>query len=247
MEKKPLIEMQNITKRFGAFGRVTALDNVGLRIDSGEVLGLVGDNGAGKSTLIKILSGIYKPEEGRILKEGKEVKILSRKDSMDLGIETIYQDTALIDQMSIWRDIFLAREITRPLSFLNKRSMRKKSSEMLDYVGIEGIQSPNQLVGELSGGQKQSVAIARAIYFKSKILLLDEPTSALSVKESQNVLNYIRQLRNEGITSVFVTHNLMHVYSVADRFVVLSHGKTIANIMKEETSVEDLIKIITSN
>jgi simple sugar transport system ATP-binding protein len=149
--------------------------------------------------------------------------------------------------MSIWRDIFLAREITRFFRFLNKRSMRKKSLEMLNYVGIEGIQSPNQLVGELSGGQKQSVAIARAIYFKSKILLLDEPTSALSVKESQNVLDYIRQLRNEGITSVFVTHNLMHVYSVADRFVVLSHGKAIANIRKEDTSVDDLIKIITSN
>lgn len=244
---KPLIEMKGITKKFGAFGRVTALRNVDFAIYLGEVVGLVGDNGAGKSTLVKILSGIYQPNEGKIYKDGQGVELSSRKDSMELGIETIYQDTALIDQMSIWRDIFLSREITMSFRFLNKKMMRKKSSELLEYIGIEGIESPNIIVGELSGGQKQSVAIARAIYFKTKILLLDEPTSALSIKESQKVLDFIRNLKKEDITSVFVTHNLLHVYSVADRFVVLSRGRVIEDIKKEDTSVEELSKIITSN
>jgi simple sugar transport system ATP-binding protein len=247
LKSKPIIEMKGITKKFGAFGRVTALRNVDFEIYLGEVVGLVGDNGAGKSTLVKILSGIYQPNEGQIYKDGTEVGISSRKDSMELGIETIYQDTALIDQMSIWRDIFLSREITMSLRFLNKKMMRKKSSELLEYIGIEGIDSPNTIVGELSGGQKQSVAIARAIYFKTKILLLDEPTSALSIKESQKVLDFIRNLKKEDITSVFVTHNLLHVYSVADRFVVLSRGRVIENIKKEDTSVEELSKIIMSN
>ena len=247
MVESPLFEMTNITKRFGAFGRVTALRKVDFTINRGEIIGLVGDNGAGKSTLIKILSGIYRPDEGQIFRDGKEVSILSRRDSMALGIETIYQDTALIDQMSIWRDIFLGREITRSLGVLNKGEMRKKSLEVLGYVGIEGIQSANQRVDELSGGQKQSVAIARAIYFKTRILLLDEPTSALSVKESENVLNHVRQLRDEGITSVFVTHNIMHVCSVADRFVILGHGSVVANIRREDTSVADLTRMITSN
>lgn len=246
MEREnPLIEMKGISKKFGKVG---ALNRVDFTINYDEVVGLVGDNGAGKSTLIKILSGIYQQDEGKIYKEGREVILLSRKDSMDLGIETIYQDAALVDQMSILRNMFLGREITFFFGFLDKKSMGKKSLEVLNKsIGIAGIKSPDQVVGQLSGGQKQAVATARAIYFKTKILLLDEPTSALSIKESQKILKYVQQLKEEGISSVFVTHNLYHVYPVADRFVVLSRGRKIKDVRKRNTSIEELSKIIVSS
>jgi len=246
MEREnPLIEMKGISKKFG---KVEALKGVNFTINYDEVAGLVGDNGAGKSTLIKILSGIYQQDEGKIYKEGREVTFLSRKDSMNLGIETIYQDAALVDQMSVLRNMFLGREITFPFGFLDKRSMGKKCLEVLNKsIGIAGIKSPDQVVGQLSGGQKQAVATARAIYFKTKILLLDEPTSALSIKESQKILDYVQQLKEEGISSVFVTHNLYHVYPVSDRFVVLSHGRKIKDVRKRDTSIEELSKIIVSS
>jgi len=240
-----LIELKGITKQYGA---VTALDSVDFHIAPGEVVGLVGDNGAGKSTLIKILSGIVQPTFGTILYEGKEIRIRSRRESYEMGIETIYQDIALVDQMDIMRNIFLGREETGPLGFMNMKSMKEKSMEVLNHtVGISGITSPDQIVKGLSGGQKQAVALARAVYFKNRILLLDEPTSALSVRETEMTLDYIVQLKQEGVSSVLVTHNIYHGYQVADRFVVLSHGKRILDIPKRDTCIEELTKLIVAN
>jgi len=241
----PLIELRGITKKYGA---VVALDSIDFHIDEGEVIGLLGDNGAGKSTLIKILSGIVQPTSGTILYQGKETKIPSRRHSYQMGLETIYQDIALVDQMDIVRNIFLGREETGKLGFMNMKSMKAKSMEVLEHtVGISGITSPEQIVKGLSGGQKQAVALARAVYFKNKILLLDEPTSALSVRETDKTLEYILQLKQEGISSVLVTHNIYHGYNTADRFVVLSHGKKVMDVPKADTSIEDLTRVIVAS
>lgn len=240
-----IIQLQGITKQYGA---VTALDNVDFHICPGEVIGLLGDNGAGKSTLIKILSGIVQPTFGAILYQGRQVKIPSRRESYQMGIETIYQDIALVDQMDIMRNIFLGREESNRLGFMKMRSMREKAMQVLEHtVGISGITSPDQIVKGLSGGQKQAVALARAVYFKNKILLLDEPTSALSVRETEKTLEYIVQLKGEGVSSVLVTHNIYHGYQVADRFVVLSHGRMMLEIPKHETNIQQLTEIIVAN
>mgnify|MGYP001572376423 CR=1 FL=1 len=241
----PIIEMRELTKRYAS---VTALDSVDFHISPGEVVGLLGDNGAGKSTLIKILSGIVQPPTGTILYNGEPTKIRSRRRSYEMGIETIYQDIALVDQMDIMRNIFLGREEVGRFGFMNIKSMKEKSMQVLQHtVGISGITSADQIVKGLSGGQKQAVALARAVYFKNKILLLDEPTSALSVRETNMTLEYILQLKTEGISSVLVTHNIYHGYQVADRFVVLSHGKKIWDVAKKDTNIKELTELIVAN
>lgn len=237
-----LIEYRGLVKHYGP---VKALKGVDFEIRRGEVLGLLGDNGAGKSTLIKILSGIVTPTAGQLFADGQPARIRNRRDSYKLGIETIYQDIALVDQMDIMRNIFLGREITTRFGFLDMKAMREAAMEVLEKtVGISGIQSPSQKVKGLSGGQKQAVAIARAVYFKNKILLLDEPTSALSVRETEKTLEYILQLKREGLSTVLVTHNIYHGYQVADRFVVLSHGEKIMDVRKEETSIDELTELV---
>lgn len=244
-EAVALVELRGITKRYGA---ATALESIDFSIAPGEVIGLLGDNGAGKSTLIKILSGVVEPTEGKFMHMGKEVRVRSRRDSYDLGIETIYQDIALVDQMDIMRNIFLGREETGPLGFMKIKSMRAKAMQVLEHtVGISGITSPDQIVKGLSGGQKQAVALARAVHFKNKILLLDEPTSALSVRETEKTLDYILQLKAEGISSVLVTHNMYHGYKTCDRFVVLSHGRRVLDVTKDQTSIQELTDIIVAN
>lgn len=241
----PLIELQGITKQYGA---VSALENIDFKIHAGEVIGLLGDNGAGKSTLIKILSGIVEPTKGQIFAKGEPTKIRSRQESYQLGLETIYQDIALIDQMDIMRNIFLGREKTHRFGLLKLKEMKETSMRVLEHtVGISGITSPEQIVQGLSGGQKQAVALARAVYFKNKILLFDEPTSALSVRETDKTLEYIVQLKKEGISSVLVTHNIYHAYQVADRFVVLAHGHKVLEIDRNDTSIEELTEIIVKH
>jgi len=240
---EPLYELEGISK---SFGHVEALKDVDMQIYEGEIVGLVGDNGAGKSTLIKILSGIYSAGSGTIRFEGKPVRISNYRDSQSLGIATIYQDRALVDTVSIYRNIFMGNEILTPLRFLDKKKMRTEADRVLNESISIGIKSSNQLVGDLSGGQKQAVAIARAIYFRARLLLLDEPTNALSVKESQQVMKFVQDLRNEGISSIFVTHNLLHVYTIADRFVLLSHGEKVGDFRKEEITMEQLEHMIVT-
>jgi simple sugar transport system ATP-binding protein len=242
----PLLSIQGVAK---SYGHVRALQGVDMNIYRGEVTGLLGDNGAGKSTLIKILSGIIRPDTGKFIRDGQEISVQSRRDSEEIaGIQTIYQDIALVKSMSILRNIFAGREERYPFGFLKMKKMRETAMSILnEHVKIAGITSPDLLVEELSGGQAQAVAIARAVHFQRDILLLDEPTSALSVRETNKVLAIMRDIAEGGRSCVFVTHNLYHAYQVCDRFVVVSHGTVVKSVRKEETSLDELTALIMTH
>ena len=239
----PLFEARGLCK---SYGHVEALIDVDFEVRRGEVVGLLGDNGAGKSTLIKMLSGVVHPDKGSFHREGRQIDISTRKRSEEVaGIQTIYQDIALVRSMSIMRNIYAGREPVNRLGFLKMKEMRETAMGILDeYVRIAGITSPDILVEELSGGQAQAVAIARAVHFKRDILLLDEPTSALSVRETEKVLNIMRDLADSGVSCVFVTHNLYHAFRVCDRFSILAHGQNVRDCLKSETSLNELTDII---
>lgn len=228
------------------FGRVAALKDVDITLERGEVIGLVGDNGAGKSTLIKILSGVYRQDSGELRIDGRKVELDSPRDARRLGIETVYQDLALVETMSIARNFFLGAEPRKkigPLNLLDTWKMRKATEDVLMDIGIN-VRTAHQEVSTLSGGERQAIAIGRTMYFGGKVLILDEPTSALSVHETNKVLTYINEARARGLSVIFITHNLYHVYPVADKIVVLEHGRKVGDFRKEETSVEQLINII---
>jgi simple sugar transport system ATP-binding protein len=213
-----------------------------------EIVGLVGDNGAGKSTLIKILSGAHAADTGRILVEGRETPIRGPRDAMAAGIETIYQYTAMIPAMSIARNIFIGRELTKGaklfgIAMLDRGAMARIAVDALSKVDLR-LRSPDTPVQELSGGERQGVAIARAIHFRSRMLILDEPTNHLSVKETNKVLDFVQSLRAQGVSSVFISHNLHHVYPISDRIVVMARGEKIADVARAETSVDDLTRMI---
>ncbi len=233
-----LLRLEGITKKYGAN---TVLKDVSFDIGHGEVVGLLGDNGAGKSTLVKIMSGVVPMTSGAYYWDGAAVPTVNRPATEALGVETIFQDSALVDQMSITRNIFMGREITNPLGFMKLKQMDAIATNILDtVVTIEGIKSSKQLVSSLSGGQAQAVAIARAVHFKRSLLILDEPTSALAVRATEALLDYLRQLKTEGVSSVLVTHNLHHAFKVCDRHIVMNHGKKILDVRREDTSVEEL-------
>lgn len=237
-----LLELHNISKTFGA---LTALRDLSFHIEAGEVVGLLGDNGAGKSTAVNLISGIHKPNSGYLSIDGAKTVFTCRSDSADAGIETIYQNTALVDSLSITRNIFMGRERTNAMGFLRQGEMRDIAMEVLtNAVHISGIDSPDKLVGTLSGGQKQAVAIARAVFFKRRMLLLDEPTSALSVRETEALLNQVLKLKAENVSSVLVTHNLYHAYQVCDRFVIMSHGAKVFDVKKADTSISQLTEYV---
>ncbi|MFM6975030.1 MAG: ATP-binding cassette domain-containing protein [Agromyces sp.] len=233
-----LLRLDSITKNYGPN---TVLKDVSFTIGKNEVVGLLGDNGAGKSTLVKIMSGVVPMSSGGYYWEGEKVDNVTRPETEKLGVETIFQDSALVPQMSISRNIFMGREITNKLGFMKMKEMDEITTEVLDsVVTIEGIKSSKQLVQSLSGGQAQAVAIARAVHFKRSLLILDEPTSALAVRATEALLNYLTQLKGEGVSSVLVTHNLHHAYQVCDRHIVMNHGKKILDVRREDTSVEEL-------
>ena len=233
-----LLALEGVTKKYGPN---TVLKDVSFQIGQGEVVGLLGDNGAGKSTLVKIMSGVVSMSSGRYLWEGEELNRVTRPETERRGVETIFQDSALVPTMSITRNIFAGREITTRLGFLKLRAMDAITTEILDsVVAIEGIKSAKQLVSSLSGGQAQAVAIARAVHFKRSLLILDEPTSALAVRATEALLNYLVQLKGEGVSSVLVTHNLHHAYKVCDRHIVMNHGRKILDTTRENTSIEEL-------
>ncbi|MEM3921280.1 MAG: ATP-binding cassette domain-containing protein [Nitrososphaerota archaeon] len=241
----PLVEMVNIHKWFGS---VHALKGVDFFVNHGEIVGLVGDNGAGKSTLIKILSGLYPPDEGKIFFEGKEVKFRSPKDAIKLGIETVYQDQMIIPYLNVYRNIFLGRELEKrlgPLKVLDVKGMKEKSWKLFHELGLD-ITSLDVPVQALSGGQRQGVVIARAMYFKTKLLILDEPTNNLSIKEARKVLDMVLGLKKAGISCIFITHNLHHVYPVADRIVILNRGKKIADFRKDQITIDQIEEMIIS-
>ena len=242
-----IIKCEGLNKWYGS---IQALKDVSIDIKKGESVGLVGDNGAGKSTFIKILSGVHKADTGKIFFDGSLVKINNAKDSMKLGIETIFQDSALAPTLSIARNLFVGRE---PLTFklgsfglLDRKKMAKESIDAIKRVELD-LRSGDEVVENLSGGERQGVVIARALYFRTKVLIMDEPTNHLSVKETEKVLRWIEKLKAEGTTCIFITHNLHHVYPVSDRLVVFARGEKIADVQKKDTSIEDLTKMIVND
>ncbi len=235
----PLIEVQNVSKYFGS---VIALKDISMSVHAGEVMCLLGDNGAGKSTLIKILSGVYRPSDGHYMFEGKEAQFSSPRDALGAGIATVFQDLAMIPLMGISRNFFLGSEPTQgwgPFSRYNAAFADRVTREELAKIGIQ-VRETSQPVGTLSGGERQSVAIARAVYFGAKVLILDEPTAALGVKEAGIVLRYIAQARARNLAVIFITHNPHHAYPVGDRFTILNRGSSYGTFAKSEISREEL-------
>lgn len=236
----PIIECRDLDKWYSG---VHALKNVNLSVKQGEVLGLVGDNGAGKSTLIKILSGVHSPDRGEILMDGKPVKIRTPKAAMNLGIETIYQYNSMVPTMSIARNLFIGREpllfSIAGVGFLDQKRMARESVAAIADVDLH-LRSPDALVGELSGGQRQGVAIARAMHFKSKVLILDEPTNHLSVKETDKVINFVKGLKQQNITGIFISHNMQHVFQSCDRIVAMARGEIVFDSPVGKTSIDEV-------
>lgn len=241
-----LVRMQNIAK---SYGRIRAIEDVTLTVKRREIVGLLGDNGAGKSTLIKILSGAVPATSGEIYIRGRKVDMRSTTDAIAQGIETIYQDSALVPQLSIARNLFLGREPIRGPRFLNRLDHDKMSEvarALLRKVGITKNISPSTPIGSLSGGERQAVAIARAMHFDSDLIILDEPTNNLGVAETQGVLNFVRNARDSGHSCIFIAHNIHHVFQVVDRIVVMRRGRVVADdIDPKKTTVEAVERVIT--
>lgn len=238
-----LIELRDIKK---SYGNVYALGGVNLSVDKGEVVGLLGDNGAGKSTLIKILAGAVRPTAGEILVRGKPVSGWNAARSRESGIETVFQDRALAVQQSIVRNIFMGNETGNRFGFLNLKKEISEASRLMREIGFTSkVFTPNSIVGQLSGGERQGVAIARAIYKQADLIILDEPTTALSLTETNKVFHFVRQVRASGRSIIFIGHNIHHVYDIADRFVVIDRGKVALEVSKAQMkSAEDLIRFM---
>jgi simple sugar transport system ATP-binding protein len=238
---QPIVELRNISK---LFGRVIALNRVSVDVYPGEVTCLLGDNGAGKSTLIKILAGVHQPTRGEFLFEGQPVAFATPRQALAHGIATVYQDLALIPMMSIWRNFFLGSEPEigwGPLQRYDVAFAKRTVREEMGKMGID-IRDPDQNVGTLSGGERQSLAIARAIYFGARVLILDEPTSALGVKQAGTVLRFVAQVKTQNIGIIFITHNPNHAYVVGDRFVILKRGRVFGQWAKDNITREEMIQ-----
>ena len=243
MEQDALLEVREISKYFGS---VNALRGISVTVRAGEVTCVLGDNGAGKSTLIKILSGVFPPDEGEYLVDGTPVRFASPRDARDLGISTVYQDLAMVPLMSVWRNFFLGSEPTKgwgPWRRFDVDTAKRLTRAELAEMGID-VRDPEQPVGTLSGGERQSVAIARAVHFGARLLILDEPTSALGVKQAGVVLRRIVQARERGLGVIFITHNPHHAYPVGDRFVVLNRGTSLGQYTKSEINREELVRLM---
>jgi simple sugar transport system ATP-binding protein len=236
---EPLVEMDGVGK---AFGPIIALEGINLTVNAGEVACVLGDNGAGKSTLIKIISGLHPHTSGKLKVDGQEVTFGSPRDSLDHGIATVYQDLAVVSLMEVWRNFFLGSELRKgnyPLAPLDIAGMREISDTELKKMGIT-VKDINQPIGTLSGGQRQCVAIARAVYFGARVLILDEPTAALGVKQSGVVLKYTAAARDDGLGVVFITHNPHHAFMVGDHFIILKLGRRVLDKTRSEVTLEEL-------
>jgi simple sugar transport system ATP-binding protein len=238
-----LLEARRVSKYFGS---VNALEDISLRVNAGEVTCVLGDNGAGKSTLIKILSGVHPPDKGELLLDGQVTQFANPRVARAAGIATVFQDLATVPLMSVWRNFFLGNEPTRGRGALQRLDVRRAQQIMREEMGKMGIdvRDPNQTVGTLSGGERQAVAIARAVYFGAKVLILDEPTSALGVKQSGIVLNYVMHARSMGRGVILITHNPHHAYPVGDRFVLLSRGRMLGSYLKADTTLDQLTSMM---
>jgi simple sugar transport system ATP-binding protein len=243
MTAPPLLELRDVGKDYGS---VIALDGITSTVRAGEVTCVLGDNGAGKSTLIKILSGVHRPDRGELLLDGRPVSFGAPREALDAGIATVYQDLAMIPLMAIWRNFFLGAEPTRgwgPFRRFDAGQARETTRQALQGMGID-IRDPDQPVGTLSGGERQSVAIARAVHFGARVLILDEPTSALGVKQAGVVLRYVAQARDRGVGVVLITHNPHHAYPVGDRFLLLNRGRSLGDYAKSEVALDELTRLM---
>lgn len=242
-----VLRVMNVSKRFGA---VTALENVSIDLHIGETVGVVGDNGAGKSTLLKIMSGVYQPDEGALEVDGKRVSFDSARSARAGGIEAVYQDLALVDDMSVAENMFLGREamakgLAGKLGVINHKTMREKAADTISKMRVHIPGLGAAVVRRMSGGQRQSVAIARAILWERKVLLLDEPTAALGVKEQGEVVRLLQELRDKRLPMMIIAHNMPLVFRLTDRIVVLRHGSVVASLKTAETSPEEVVSFIT--
>lgn len=239
-----ILQLEDVSKYFGS---VIALGGVTLRLRRGEVHCLLGDNGAGKSTLIKTLAGVHAPDKGQYILEGQAVRFNSPREALDQGIGTVYQDLALVPLMSVARNFFMGREpIQKLFGFLpvmDHRHAAQTAGDKLREMGIR-IRDANQMIGTMSGGEKQCLAIARAIHFGAKVLILDEPTAALGVKQSANVLKLIAKARTRGISVIFITHNVNHAYPIADSFTLLNRGKSLGTYLKKDVSKDEVLDMM---
>ena len=242
MSDTPLLQLQNITKTFGS---VQALDDVDFEVRAGEVMALVGDNGAGKSTLIKCVAGAHTPDSGEILFEGQEVSIHGPKDAARLGIEVVYQDLALCDNLDVVANMFLGRETNR-WEILNEASMEHQTAETLKTLAVTTIRSIRQPVATLSGGQRQSVAVARAVMWNSTLVILDEPTAALGVAQTEQVLALVRRLAEQGLGVVVISHNLHDIFETANRITVLRLGRNVGVFERDRTTQQEIVEAITA-
>ncbi len=247
-EARKILEVVHAHKRFGA---VLALDDISFHLNQGEILALLGDNGAGKSTMIKALSGVHELDSGKIFLEGKEVHFRTPVDARNSGIETVYQDLALFDNLTVAANLYVGREISRfrklgPLSFLEDRKMENNTKQFITDLQVN-LPNPKSDVGLMSGGQRQAIAVARAAVFGSSIVLLDEPTAALGARESRNVLNLVKKLPEKGVSVIIISHNLEHVSKVADRAVVLRRGKYIGEAVPTSENHDLIVKMIVGS
>ena len=234
------VELRNVSK---TFGEVKALQNVDFILGENEVVGLLGDNGAGKSTLIKIITGYYKPDEGEMYLNGQKIDDLTVPKARKMGIETVYQERALAELQTLWRNIFLGRELINKAGFLKIKEMKQETHRlMIQSMGFTSAAvSPDSPIRTFSGGEKQGVAIVRALYFDADIIILDEPTMGLSLKETRRLIEFVRGIKEAGKAAVFIDHNIFHVYSVADRVVVIDRGKVAGEFVTKDISLDDLM------
>jgi len=239
--------MENLIRMKGGFknfGEIKALEDINFELHKNEVVGLLGDNGAGKSTLIKSLTGVYPIDKGELYIKGIKIDIhrYSVKEARKYGIETVYQERSLGDNQPLWRNIFIGRHNTNCFGYIKVKKEKEEALNILtNLIGLKGVGiSPDSFVETLSGGERQGVAIGRAMYFESDIIVLDEPTTALSLKEVNKVLNFVEMIKKNGKSCIYITHNIYQIYSVSDRFVILDRGKIVGNYMRQDLSVEDL-------
>jgi D-xylose transport system ATP-binding protein len=243
MTDTPLLELRGVSKHFGA---VVALHEVDLKVYSGRVTALVGDNGAGKSTLIKCVAGIYRIDHGEIFFDGQPVHISGPRDAANLGIEVVYQDLALCDNLDVVQNMFLGREELEPLRTLNETAMEARARDTLKSLAVTTIRSVRQTVAGLSGGQRQSVAVAKAVMWNSRLVILDEPTAALGVAQTRQVLDLVKRLAEQGLAVLLISHNLYDVFEVADDITVLRLGQNVAEFKRTEVTQEQVVHAITA-
>jgi simple sugar transport system ATP-binding protein len=238
--RTPLLELRNVSK---SFGPVFAVRNVNLLIYPGEIVALVGDNGAGKSTLIKLVSGVHSPDGGEIYVRGRAIQHWDTATARRSGIETVYQDKALAEQQTVMRNLFMGREVTGPLGLIRLGRERAEAEAMMRRIGFTSqLISPDSIVATLSGGEREGVAIARAMFFQAELIILDEPTQALSLTQAQVVLNFVRHAKSEGSSVIFITHNVYHAYEVADRIAILDRGRIVGEFRGEAITAVELVQ-----